>query len=175
VNTSLLWSSAATSVGSCLLALSVAACSQSEAQPPRTQVAAAAAPAKPSDGARGGGGDDSDEGVLVVANEVVAACPNLEREAEAARRVDPEIVWVAILSGISDCMNSGSLKDRHLLVAGDAEHRDIVRLVMAAKGAPMDRVVTRDRSGTAPCHAKAPGDCPADPRVDIVLLPKREP
>ena len=153
----------------------VVGCSHEDAQPPATSVAAshpapapvpqrAAAPAAVPAKAK----DDSDEGVLTVSKDVVVACPNLRHVAEQARSVDPEGVWVAILAGVSECMNDGGLKGRHILVAGDVEHRDVVRLVLFAKGAPMDRVIVRAPSAAAPCGATP---CEGSGHVEIVLLP----
>jgi len=131
--------------------------------------------------------NDGDEGVLTVSKEVVNACPNLRKVAEQARSADPEGVWVAILGGVSDCMNEGPLKGRHILVAGDVEHRDVVRMVLFAKGAPMDRVVVRAPTPATPCpDASGKGGTPASTEgaarggnvpcegsghVEIVLLP----
>lgn len=151
-----------------------AACAGSRpaAKEPSTSVAestpvSAPRPESPATRAPRAASSSDDGAVLVVAKSVVTACEHLREVAEGTRELEPENVWVVILEGLSDCLSTGGLKAQRLLVTGDAEHRDIVRLVMAAKGAPMDRVIVRAPPNKS-CGRKA---CPSDPRVDITLLP----
>jgi hypothetical protein len=136
-------------------ALATQGCSHSTNQPPPTapESAAAAASNAPSGIANVQPGSPAAEGrtsleddggaKLVVARDVVQACPNLRvMQMQALSGASPpDDFWIMVLDGVSECMNAGGLAGpRHIAVIGESPRRDVVRLVLAAKGAPMDRV-----------------------------------
>ena len=119
------------------------ACARSEPAkaPPQPQVAKGVANAQ-SESTPALDEEEPQAAKLVVARDVVQACPNLRvMQAEARAGVPPDSFWIMVLDGVSECMNDGGLAGaQHIAVVGEAPRRDVVRLVLAAKGAPMDRV-----------------------------------
>jgi hypothetical protein len=121
----------------------VAACARSEpAKSPAPPQAKGVANTQPPSQTPAFDDDQPKEAKLVVARDVVQACPNLRvMQSEARAGAAPDGFWIMVLDGVSECMNAGGLTGvRHIAVVGEPERRDVVRLVLAAKGAPMDRV-----------------------------------
>jgi hypothetical protein len=69
--------------------------------------------------------------------------------------LDPDMVWLAVLESIADCMSEGGpLSGQSLGVSGDEEHRRVVRDVLGTRGVAATRVVARAASaqGAAECQ-----------------------
>ncbi len=119
--------------------------------------------------ASGAGGSD-DDAELVVSREIVQRCPVLRFVRSHANDLDPDMVWLAVLESVADCMAEGGPMSHDVIgVSGDEEHRHIVREVLSFKGVAGERVVARPVSaeGAAECQG---GDC--DKRVEITITTK---
>jgi hypothetical protein len=125
-----------------------------------------AASAQPSSGAAGSGPGDAE---LVVHRDVVAQCPTLRLVRAHADEFDADMIWLAVLEAVADCMKEdGPLARQSLGVSGDEEHRHVVREVLASRGIAPTRVVATPISaaGVAECQGR-PADCLQ--RVEITL------
>jgi hypothetical protein len=100
-----------------------------------------------------------DEVELVVSRDVVARCPALRAVRDHVGEFDPDMVWLAVLVAIADCMGEGGAMGDHVIaVSGDEEHRHVVREVLAWRGIAPTRVVAAPPSpGAAECQGGA--DC----------------
>jgi hypothetical protein len=95
------------------------------------------------------------EAELVVSREVVARCPTLRLVRRHVAELDPDMVWLAVLESIAECMSDGGpMSGQSLGVSGDEEHRRVVREVLATRGVAATRVLARPASspGAAECQ-----------------------
>jgi hypothetical protein len=181
---------------SLLLAGAVMACggTHAESKPPQSAVAApSGAPsghsaAAPSPGAQPGGPsgvgggphgsaappgstqqDDEDDAELVVSRDVVAQCPKLRLVRQHVAEFDPDMVWLAVLESLGECMGQGGpMAAQTIGVSGDEEHRHVVREVLGSRGVAPTRVIaTPVAQGAAECQGGA--DC--SKRVEITVSP----
>ena len=106
---------------------------------------------------------------LVVSRDVVARCPTLQLVRAHVGEFDPDMVWLAVLESIADCMSeSGPLSDQNLGVSGDEEHRHVVREVLGARGVAPTRVVAKPVSTQGAAECQGGQDC--NRRVEITLV-----
>jgi hypothetical protein len=180
---------------SLLLAGAVMACGGAHAESKPPQSAAASTPgasaghaAPPSmgaqtSGATGAGGgphgnaappgsgeqDDEDDAELVVSRDVVAQCPKLRLVRQHVAEFDPDMVWLAVLESLGECMGQGGpMAAQTIGVSGDEEHRHVVREVLGSRGVAPTRVIATPVSqGAAECQGGA--DC--SKRVEITVAP----
>jgi hypothetical protein len=106
---------------------------------------------------------------LVVSRNIVAACPTLRLVRTHMEELDPDMVWLAVLEAIGDCMGEGGpMEQKNIGVSGDEEHRHIVREVLSTHGIAPTRVVARPHSsaGAAECQ----GDTSCGRRVEITII-----
>jgi hypothetical protein len=178
-----------------------AACSAACAQPPKAPQATVASPTVPSKATPGAwrssaaainpqsssprGGmaaspprpsnheetDEEEDVELVVSREVVGRCPTLRLVREHVGEFDPDMVWLAVLESIADCMSQGSpMAEQSIGVSGDEEHRHVVREVLGSRGVAPTRVVARlvgqGTEGAAECQ----GGTNCNKRVEITIL-----
>lgn len=123
----------------------------------------------PQERAQGGGDSDAEDAELVVGREVIQQCPQLVLVRAHMGEIDPDMVWLAVLEAIADCMGQdGPLASKSLGVSGDEEHRHVVREVLGARGVAPTRVVATpvSRRGAAMCQGGT--DC--NKRVEITIL-----
>ncbi len=146
-----------------------------------SRASAAPAPAEPqsapdvpsTSGDHGGASarQEEDQTELVVSRDVVMHCPTLRLVREHVEQFDPDMVWLAVLESIGDCMGSGGpMSAQSIGVSGDEEHRHVVREILGARGIAPTRIVAAQASaGAAECQ---PGtDCTK--RVEITIAPGR--
>jgi hypothetical protein len=102
---------------------------------------------------------EGDETELVVNREVVARCPTVRAVRDHVGEFDTDMVWLAVLVAIADCMGEGgAMGGQVIAVSGDEEHRHVVREVLASRGIAPTRVVAPPLSpGAAECQGGA--DC----------------
>jgi hypothetical protein len=141
---------------------------------PASSATAGAAPAPASSGtaaAPGAAGseDEKDDAELVVNREVVGRCPKLRLVRQHVAEFDPEMVWLAVLESLGECMaEGGPMADQFIGVSGDEEHRHVVREVLGSRGVAPTRVVaTPPSQGAAECQGGV--DC--SKRVEITIAP----
>jgi hypothetical protein len=158
------------------LAVLGAACggSHANAPAPQTPAEAAASHAQPPPSAHAAteeqGEDDSDNAELVVSRDVVSRCPKLRMVRQHVAEFDPDMVWLAVLESLGECMGQGGpMAGENIGVSGDEEHRHVVREVLGTRGVAPTRVVATPTSvqGAAECQGGA--DC--SKRVEITLAP----
>jgi hypothetical protein len=104
-----------------------------------------------------------------VSRDVVARCPTLRLVRQHVAEFSPDMVWLAVLESIGDCMSEGGpMAAQNLGVSGDEEHRHVVREVLGARGVAPTRVVARPASsqGAAECQ----GGQACDNRVEITVV-----
>jgi hypothetical protein len=114
--------------------------------------------------------DDNDDAELVVSRDVVAACPKLGLVRQHVAELDPDMLWVAVLDSLGQCMSAdGPLAQQSLGVSGDEQHRHVVREVLGSRGVAPTRVVATKTSvqGAAECQGGV--DC--SKRVEITIAP----
>ncbi|MCL2450835.1 MAG: hypothetical protein FWD17_17975, partial [Polyangiaceae bacterium] len=89
----------------------------------------------------GAGRPSPGDAELVVHRDVVAQCPTLRLVRAHADEFDAEMIWLAVLEAIADCMREdGPLARQSLGVSGDEDHRHVVREVLASRGIAPTRV-----------------------------------
>jgi hypothetical protein len=173
---------------SLLLAGATTACagSHAQAQPPQaasaSQPASAGHPAAAGAGEAGGhpgatspgsagpsaGQDDEDDAELVVSRDVVSRCPKMRLVRQHVAEFDPDMVWLAVLESLGECMGQGGpMAEQTIGVSGDEEHRHVVREVLGSRGVAPTRVIATPVSGAAECQGGA--DC--SKRVEITIAP----
>lgn len=119
-------------------------------------------------GGRGQGHDEADA-ELVVSKDVVARCPTLRLVRAHVNEFDPDMVWLAVLESIADCMSeNGPLAQLNLGVSGDEEHRHVVREVLGSRGVAPTRVVAKGASSQGAAECQGGQDC--NRRVEITLV-----
>lgn len=163
---------------------------QAPASTPTTTAAAASTPtarashsagaatrtdsSQPKSGASGGpaadqGQRDPEDAELVVGRDVVAHCPTLRLVRAHVSEFDPEMVWLAVLESIAECMSKdGAMSAQSIGVSGDEEHRRVVREILATHGVAPTRIVAqpmRGAAGAAECQAGS--DC--SKRIEITI------
>jgi hypothetical protein len=113
--------------------------------------------------------DEKDDAELVVNREVVGRCPKLRLVRQHVAEFDPEMVWLAVLESLGECMGEGGpMADQFIGVSGDEEHRHVVREVLGSRGVAPTRVVaTSPSQGAAECQGGV--DC--SKRVEITIAP----
>jgi hypothetical protein len=116
-----------------------------------------------------GAQDDEDDAELVVSRDVVARCPKLRLVRQHVAEFDPDMVWLAVLESLGECMGQGGpMAEQSIGVSGDEEHRHVVREVLGSRGVAPTRVIaTPVAQGAAECQGGA--DC--SKRVEITLSP----
>jgi len=175
-----------------LLAGAATACAGSHAQAQPPQAASASQPGAASaghPGAAGAGGagsahqapassgsgtasageeDEQDDAELVVSRDVVARCPKLRLVRQHVAEFDPDMVWLAVLESLGECMGQGGpMAEQTIGVSGDEEHRHVVREVLGSRGVAPTRVIATPVAGAAECQGGA--DC--SKRVEITIAP----
>jgi hypothetical protein len=114
-------------------------------------------------------GESDDDAELVVSRDVVAACPTLRLVRQHIGELDQDMVWLAVLEAIADCMGeSGPMAEQNIGVSGDEDHRHIIREVLGTHGIAPTRVVAKPQSveGAAECQ----GGAICGRRVEITIL-----
>jgi hypothetical protein len=104
------------------------------------------------------GEEDAEDAELVVSREIVAACPMLRLVRQHIAELDQDMVWLAVLESIGECMGEGGpMAEQNIGVSGDEEHRHIVREVLETHGVAPTRVVARPQSieGATECQGGA--------------------
>ena len=137
--------------------------------------AAQAQPGAPGEGAphgkaaAGSDQDEEDDAELVVSRDVVAQCPKLRLVRQHVAEFDPDMVWLAVLESLGECMGQGGpMAEQTIGVSGDEEHRHVVREVLGSRGVAPTRVIATPVSqGAAECQGGA--DC--SKRVEITIAP----
>jgi hypothetical protein len=127
----------------------------------------AARPGQPSDG-QGAQGNGEDDAELVVSRDVVARCPTLRLVREHMSELDQDMIWLAVLESIAECMSDGGpMAQENIGVSGDEDHRHIVREVLGTHDIAPTRVVATPQSavGTAECQ----GGSNCAQRVEITI------
>jgi hypothetical protein len=111
---------------------------------------------------------------LVVHRDVVVQCPTLRLIRAHAAEFDAEMIWVAVLEAIADCMrDDGPLARQSLGVSGDEEHRHVVREVLAARGISPTRVIASPLSPTGVAECQGGADCIQRVEITIAAPPER--
>ncbi len=113
--------------------------------------------------------DDEDDAELVVSRDVVSRCPKLRLVRQHVAEFDPDMVWLAVLESLGECMGQGGpMAAQTIGVSGDEEHRHVVREVLGSRGVAPTRVIATPVSqGAAECQGGA--DC--SKRVEITVAP----
>ena len=113
--------------------------------------------------------DEQDDAELVVSRDVVAQCPKLRLVRQHVAEFDPDMVWLAVLESLGECMGQGGpMAEQTIGVSGDEEHRHVVREVLGSRGVAPTRVIAIPVSqGAAECQGGA--DC--SKRVEITIAP----
>jgi len=139
---------------------------KTNASPPVGPRGAAPSPG-PSDGQDSQGNAD-DDAELVVSRDVVARCPTLRLVRQHMSELDQDMVWLAVLESIAECMSEGGpLAQENIGVSGDEDHRHIVREVLGTHNIAPTRVVATPQSavGAAECQ----GGATCGKRVEITI------
>jgi len=119
-------------------------------------------------GAEGRQGDQGDA-ELVVSRDVVSRCPTLRLVRAHADEFDPDMVWLAVLESIADCMSEGGpMSTQNIGVSGDEEHRHVVREVLGARGVAPTRIVARPTSAAGAAECQGGAGCAT--RVEITII-----
>jgi len=116
-------------------------------------------------------GDESqdDDAELVVGREVIQQCPQLVLVRSHMGDIDPDMVWLAVLEALADCMGQdGPLATKNIGVSGDEEHRHVVREVLGARGVAPTRVIATPVSSRGAAMCQGGVDC--NKRVEITVL-----
>jgi len=116
------------------------------------------------------GADESeDDAELVVGREVIQQCPQLVLVRSHMGDIDPDMVWLAVLEALADCMGQdGPLATKNIGVSGDEEHRHVVREVLGARGVAPTRVIATPISSRGAAMCQGGVDC--NKRVEITIL-----
>ena len=112
--------------------------------------------------------DEQDDAELVVSRDVVARCPKLRAVRQHVAEFDPDMVWLAVLESLGECMGQGGpMAEQTIGVSGDEEHRHVVREVLGSRGVAPTRIIATPVAGAAECQGGA--DC--SKRVEITIAP----
>ena len=112
---------------------------------------------------------DPEDAELVVGRDVVSQCPTLRLVRAHVSEFDPEMVWLAVLESIAECMGKdGAMSTQTIAVSGDEEHRRVVREILATHGVAPTRIVAQPIRGAAGAAECQPGsDC--SKRIEITI------
>ena len=123
----------------------------------------------PSQERQGGEDSNADDAELVVGREVIQQCPQLVLVRSHMGDIDPDMVWLAVLEALADCMaQDGPLATKSIGVSGDEEHRHVVREVLGARGVAPTRVIATPISSRGAAMCQGGADC--NKRVEITIL-----
>jgi hypothetical protein len=112
---------------------------------------------------------EGDDAELVVGREVIQQCPQLVLVRSHMGELDPDMVWLAVLEALADCMGQdGPLATKNIGVSGDEEHRHVVREVLGARGVAPTRVIATPLSSRGAAMCQGGVDC--NKRVEITIL-----
>ncbi len=137
------------------------------AAPPPAGPGASRENAPPQGGAPNQQGEEEDA-ELVVSRDVVAACPTLRLVRAHVDEFDPDMVWLAVLEAVADCMSEdGPMSQQSIGVSGDEEHRHVVREVLQSRGVDPSRVVAKPPSAQGAAECQGGEDC--NKRVEITI------
>jgi hypothetical protein len=165
---------------------------QSQAKQPQTPAAtelqggastgaeAAGQPNSPKNGAAAGhsaasgssdqGEEDDDDAELVVSRDIVGRCPKLRLVRQHVAEFDPDMVWLAVLESLGECMGQGGpMADQNVGVSGDEEHRHVVREVLGTRGVAPTRVIATPTSAAGAAECQGGAGC--SKRVEITIAP----
>lgn len=143
---------------------------QGGVQAPQKDSGAQAQPRVPSDQLGSGEPNEDDNVELVVDGDVVARCPKLRLVRRHVEQFDPEMVWLAVLESIADCMREGGPMAADTLgVSGTEDHRHIVRQVLSSRGVAPTRVISAPQSSEGAAECQGAAGCTG--RVEIMLTP----
>jgi hypothetical protein len=107
---------------------------------------------------------------LVVHRDVVSQCPTLRLVRAHADEFDSDMVWLAVLEAIADCMRQdGPLSQHSLGVSGDEEHRHVVREVLGSRGIAPTRIIATPLSSEGAAECQGASDCVK--RIEITIAP----
>jgi hypothetical protein len=145
-----------------------------QSKPPSSGVTEGATGVDPRTGQRAastdGEGNDDDNAELVVSRDVVSRCPKLRLVRQHVAEFDPDMVWLAVLESLGECMGQGGpLADQNVGVSGDEEHRHVVREVLGTRGVAPTRIVATPTSVQGAAECQGGGDC--SKRVEITIAP----
>jgi hypothetical protein len=116
-------------------------------------------------------GNDDDNAELVVSRDVVSRCPKMRLVRQHVAELDPDMVWLAVLESLGECMGQGGpMADQNVGVSGDEEHRHVVREVLGTRGVAPTRVVATPTSVQGAAECQGGGDC--SKRVEITIAPE---
>ncbi len=114
--------------------------------------------------------EDQDNAELVVSRDVVARCPKLRLVRQHVAELDPDMVWLAVLESLGECMGQGgAMSDQNIGVSGDEEHRHVVREVLGTRGVAPTRVIATPTSAQGAAECQGGADC--SKRVEITVAP----
>jgi hypothetical protein len=117
----------------------------------------------------GGRQDQQGDAELVVDRAVVSRCPTLRLVRAHADELDPDMIWLAVLESIADCMSEGGpMSGQNIGVSGDEEHRHVVREVLGARGVAPTRIVARPTSSEGAAECQGGAGCAQ--RVEITIV-----
>ncbi len=136
---------------------------------PSQSINPSAGPLGPQGRAQEQAGEDADDAELVVGREVIQQCPQLVLVRAHMGEIDPDMVWLAVLEAVADCMGQdGPLAGKSIGVSGDEEHRHVVREVLGARGVAPTRVIATPISSRGAAMCQGGVDC--NKRVEITIL-----
>jgi hypothetical protein len=105
----------------------------------------------------------------VVGRDVIQQCPQLVLVRSHMGEIDPDMIWLAVLEALADCMGQdGPLATKNIGVSGDEEHRHVVREVLGARGVAPTRVIATPISSRGAAMCQGGVDC--NKRVEITVL-----
>ncbi|HEX4447946.1 MAG TPA: hypothetical protein VH044_14460 [Polyangiaceae bacterium] len=106
-----------------------------------------------------------------MSRDVVSRCPKLRLVRQHVAEFDPDMVWLAVLEALGECMGQGGpLSDQNVGVSGDEEHRHVVREVLGTRGVAPTRVVATPTSVQGAAECQGGNDC--SKRVEITIAPE---
>lgn len=115
-------------------------------------------------------GNDEDTAELVVSRDVVSRCPKLRLVRQHVAELNPDMVWLAVLESLGECMGQGgAMSEQNIGVSGDEEHRHVVREVLGTRGVAPTRVIATPTSAQGAAECQGGGDC--SKRVEITVAP----
>ncbi|MGH7271130.1 MAG: hypothetical protein ACREJ3_11930 [Polyangiaceae bacterium] len=111
---------------------------------------------------------DEDDAELVVSRDVVLSCPEMRLVRRHMAEIDPQMMWLAVLESLAECMKDGGpMAGQNIGVSGNEEHRHVVREVLGSRGIAPIRVVATPVSGEGAAECQGGFDC--GKRVEITL------
>ncbi len=144
--------------------------------PPKASSHSASASPTPADNAVPVAADQAppaaadDDAELVVGRDVVARCPKLGVVRQHVAELDPDMVWLAVLDSLGECMGANApLAGQNIGVSGDEDHRHVVREVLGSRGIAPTRVIATPTSAQGAAECQGGADC--SKRVEITIAP----